>query len=246
MTADPLTDIPAVASEPPTTSAGTLLRGYREALGIKPEALASKLHVPVGKLLALEQDRLDALPDAMFARALTLAVCRQLQTDPAPVLARLPQKDVSRLASHDERGLDFPLKRPSLLPASGLRAWMDWPKWVWGLMALGLAGVVTLSNWSNDTAPEAASQVVVPLTAPSLSAVSPTTTLSNPTVTNSTVTNAPVTPPVEPSASTASAPVTPVPAPKPPSGKLVFTTVQPNAVVLTPVSPSINTEGTHK
>ena len=105
----------------PTSSsqtAGALLRQYREAVGFKVDVLAQALRVSPAKLEALEADRLDELPDAMFARALALAVCRQLKTDAAPVLALLPSQDVSRLAPKDERGLDFPLDRPSFLPQS--------------------------------------------------------------------------------------------------------------------------------
>ena len=247
MTVDPLSETVTLANEPSTPpltpSAGTLLRGYREALGIKAEALAAKLHVPIGKLLALEQDRLDALPDAMFARALTLAVCRQLQADPAPVLARLPQKDLSRLASHNERGLDFPLKRPSLLPASGLGAWLAWPRWVWGVMGLAAVVIIALSSWSTDSVPalDSASQVVLPLTpkagmpasasAPLLGPVPALTDVSSPNL--AATVNAPT------------LPQTPVP-PVIQSGKMVVTPVQPNVVVLTPVSPSISTEGASK
>jgi cytoskeleton protein RodZ len=102
----------------PSVTAGALLRQYREAFGLKADALALALRVSPAKLEALEADRLDELPDAMFARALTLAVCRQLKADAAPVLALLPGQDVSRLAPKDERGLDFPLDRPSFLPQS--------------------------------------------------------------------------------------------------------------------------------
>jgi cytoskeleton protein RodZ len=102
----------------PSTTAGALLRQYREAQGFKLDVLAQALRVSPAKLNALESDRLDDLPDAMFARALTLAICRQLKTDAAPVLALLPGQDVSRLAAKNERGLDFPLDRPSFLPQS--------------------------------------------------------------------------------------------------------------------------------
>ena len=105
-------------STTPSTTAGALLRQYREAQGFKLDVLAQALRVSPAKLEALEADRLDELPDAMFARALTLAVCRQLKTDAAPVLALLPSQDVSRLAPKNERGLDFPLDRPSFLPQS--------------------------------------------------------------------------------------------------------------------------------
>jgi cytoskeleton protein RodZ len=105
-------------STSPSTTAGALLRQYREAHGFKLDVLAQALRVAPAKLEALEADHLDALPDAMFARALTLAVCRQLKVDAAPVLALLPGQDVSRLAAKNERGLDFPLDRPSFLPQS--------------------------------------------------------------------------------------------------------------------------------
>lgn len=112
MTEDTLT------STSPITTAGALLRQYREAHGFKLDVLAQALRVSPAKLDALENNRLDELPDAMFARALTLAVCRQLKTDASPVLALLPGQDVSRLAARNERGLDFPLNRPSFLPQS--------------------------------------------------------------------------------------------------------------------------------
>ena len=42
------------------------------------------------KLEALENDRLDLLPDVTFARGLASAICRAFGTDPAPVLERMP------------------------------------------------------------------------------------------------------------------------------------------------------------
>ncbi len=107
-----------ITSTLPSTTAGALLRQLREDAGFKLDVLAQALRVSPAKLQALEADRLDDLPDAMFARALALAVCRQLKTDAAPVLALLPGQDVSRLAAKNERGLDFPLDRPSFLPQS--------------------------------------------------------------------------------------------------------------------------------
>ena len=106
--------IPTPAAE----SAGALLRQYREAQGVQLDQLAIALRVAPSKMEALEQDRWSDLPDAMFARALTLAICRQLKCDAAPVLALLPGQDMSRLAPKNERGLDFPLDRPSFLPQS--------------------------------------------------------------------------------------------------------------------------------
>jgi hypothetical protein len=54
----------------------------------------------------------------MFVRSLSLAVCRQLQTDAAPVLSLLPAHDHSKLGEKNEKGLNSPLSRPSLLPQS--------------------------------------------------------------------------------------------------------------------------------
>lgn len=72
-------------------SAGAMLRRAREAAGLHIGALAVTLKVPVKKLEALEADRLDLLPDAVFARALAGTVCRMLKIDPSPVLAAFPQ-----------------------------------------------------------------------------------------------------------------------------------------------------------
>jgi cytoskeleton protein RodZ len=131
-------------SIPPSTSAGELLRQYREDAGFKLDVLAQALRVSPAKLQALESDRLEDLPDAMFARALTLAVCRQLKMDATPVLALLPVQDVSRLAAKNERGLDFPLDRPSFLPQSSfvVVARLFTPlRWA-ALAILGLAFVI--------------------------------------------------------------------------------------------------------
>lgn len=78
-------------------SAGGLLREAREAAGLHIGALSVALKVPVKKLEALEADRLDLLPDAVFARALASSVCRSLKIDPGPILARLPAQVVPNL-----------------------------------------------------------------------------------------------------------------------------------------------------
>ena len=77
---------------PLTSTAGALLRQAREAAGLHIGALSVALKVPVKKIEALEADRLDLLPDAVFARALAASVCRTLKVDPGPILARLPEQ----------------------------------------------------------------------------------------------------------------------------------------------------------
>lgn len=77
-------------------SAGSMLRRAREEAGLHIGALAVLLKVSVKKLEALEADRLDLLPDTVFARALAGTVCRLLKVDPAPVLAAFPQTSAQR------------------------------------------------------------------------------------------------------------------------------------------------------
>lgn len=78
-------------------TAGALLRDARESAGLHIAALAVSLKIPVKKLEALEQDRLDLLPDAVFARALAASVCRTLKVDATEILERLPPSVAPRL-----------------------------------------------------------------------------------------------------------------------------------------------------
>lgn len=96
----------------PAATAGALLRQAREASGLHIAALAVSLKVPVKKLEALEADRFDLLPDAVFVRALASSVCRTLKVDPAPVLAKLPHTAAPRLA-HTTSGINTPFRAPS-------------------------------------------------------------------------------------------------------------------------------------
>ena len=93
-------------------SAGALLRQAREQAGMHVDTLAANLKVPVRKLEALEQDRYDLLPDAVFVRALASSVCRTLKIDPRPVLQRLPQTAQPRLV-HDNDGINAPFRSAS-------------------------------------------------------------------------------------------------------------------------------------
>lgn len=101
----------AQSAAPAGPTAGALLREAREAAGLHIAALALSLKVPVRKLEALEADRYDLLPDAVFVRALASSVCRTLKMDPAPVLDRLPQTSAPRLAQ-DAGGINAPFRAP--------------------------------------------------------------------------------------------------------------------------------------
>jgi cytoskeleton protein RodZ len=92
-------------------SAGALLRAARESSGLHVAALAVAMKVPVKKLEALEADRLDLLPDAVFVRALASSVCRALKIDAAPILEKLPQSTIPRLDT-EMRGINAPFHAP--------------------------------------------------------------------------------------------------------------------------------------
>jgi len=166
----------------PTTTAGAVLRGYRLTHGVELDAMAKALRVSVVKLSALEIDQLEPLPDAMFARALSLAICRHLKTDANPVLALLPEKEVNRLALKSERGLDFPLERPSLLPQSSFVVIerfftpMRWVALLVFLLAIALAAWPDLQPWLvfKDDA-QRASVVVTPVQATAVTPLSHST-----------------------------------------------------------------------
>lgn len=108
----PVLDSASQGSDPGSQlSAGEMLRRAREEAGLHIGALAVSLKVPVKKLEALEADRLDLLPDMVFARALAGTVCRLLKVDPTPVLAAFPQTNVQR--DQRERTGKQPTFKPS-------------------------------------------------------------------------------------------------------------------------------------
>lgn len=121
-------------------TAGALLRRAREAAGLHVANLAVNLKVPVRKLEALEEDRYDLLPDAVFVRALASSVCRTLKIDPQPVLERLPQSSKPRLVQDDD-GINAPFRTPGDGPAPGWMEQLSRPV-VLGVLALLLAAVV--------------------------------------------------------------------------------------------------------
>lgn len=98
-------------------------------------ALAVSLKVPVKKLEALEQDRFDLLPDAVFVRALASSVCRTLKLDAAPVLGLLPQTTAPKL-TYQGSGINAPFRAPGEGPSPSI--------WTQVSKQAVLAGVVLL------------------------------------------------------------------------------------------------------
>jgi cytoskeleton protein RodZ len=116
-------------------TAGSLIRQAREAAGLHIAALAVALKVPVKKLEALEADRLDLLPDAVFVRALASSVCRTLKIDASQVLALLPQTGKPRL-DYQHASINTPFRAPSDGPGPSLLAQVSRPAVLAGLLLL--------------------------------------------------------------------------------------------------------------
>lgn len=145
---DPFFDPARQASPDRGPSAGALLRQAREAAGLHVAALAVSIRVPVKRLEALEADRLDELPDAVFARALAASVCRALKIDPAPILAKLPQ--VNPRVLNDQGGLNTPF-REGRGAGSAWTALGDIPRgvlWAAGGLLIGAALLAFQPWWS--------------------------------------------------------------------------------------------------
>ncbi len=158
---------------PAELTAGTLLRQAREAAGIHIAALAVSLKVPVKKLEALEQDRFDLLPDAVFVRALASSVCRNLKLDAAAVLERLPQTSAPKLI-YQGAGINAPFRSPGEGPGPSIWMQVSRPAVLAGLaFLLGALVLIFLPAVKHDGAgnkvesdmPASASEPVKPLPA---------------------------------------------------------------------------------
>lgn len=133
------TQVPVAA---PVLTAGAMLRAARESAGLHVAALAVSMKVPVKKLEALEADRLDLLPDAVFVRALASSVCRSLKIDATPVLAKLPQNGIPRLDT-GERGINAPFRAPGETSSLSLPSFLKRPAAL-VVVALLVAAVVVV------------------------------------------------------------------------------------------------------
>jgi cytoskeleton protein RodZ len=106
-TATPVRSDPTNVLPSGSAAAGALLKKARESTGLHIAALAVSLKVPVSKLEALEQGRLEALSGPVFVRALASSVCRNLKLDPTPVLALLPLAQPSQLVQQPDLNAPF-------------------------------------------------------------------------------------------------------------------------------------------
>jgi cytoskeleton protein RodZ len=150
---------------PGDLTAGMLLRQAREATGLHIAALAVSMKVPVKKLEALEADRLEELPDAVFVRALAASVCRTLKVDSAPILSKLPQSAAPKLDKSD-RGVSMPVQGPSFLAGNSIWAFASKPTVLVVAVLLLAAMAVVLFPEARNTVGMAESAKPVPADVP--------------------------------------------------------------------------------
>lgn len=155
-------ELPVAAPPGVSATAGGLLRVAREAAGLHIAALAVSLKVPVKKLEALEADRFDLLPDAVFVRALASSVCRTLKVDSGPVLQLLPQTHSPKL-TYQGVGINTPFRAPSDGPGPSVWTQVSRPAVLAGmaflLAALVLIMMPSLRSGKGETASSAVSAV---------------------------------------------------------------------------------------
>jgi cytoskeleton protein RodZ len=126
-------------------TSGQLLQKARKASGLSLEQLSARVKVSVPRLLALEEDRLEAWPDANVARAVAGAVCRQVQLDPAVVLDRMPKaRPTDLILPNSLLPADFRDRSVlNLRGAPGVAAWPGKPiVFVAGLLVLAFLALV--------------------------------------------------------------------------------------------------------
>lgn len=175
-----------VAAKPQT--AGQLLREARLKAGVHLAVLSVTLKVPVRQLEDLEADRLDLAKGAVFLRGLASSVCRHLNTDPAPVLALLPQPSGQLDSYHTAAGPSMP-ERTLKINGPGLRRFQS-SRVFWGAacMLLLIGALVWMpgpAQWSwldgvKAKVSEMTSPSVTAPTAPTAVATVPADTLMPP------------------------------------------------------------------
>ena len=130
---------------------GELLKHAREACGLDVATLAVALKVSVQKLEALEADRFDLMPDAMYVRAFASRVCRHLNIDSEKVLLLLPPGVMPHLDDY-KPGLNVPFRSAGMITSQSLWSNLPRPVVVAGaVLLLGTAGLIFLPPASGPT-----------------------------------------------------------------------------------------------
>ena len=165
--------------------AGAMLRAAREAAGLHVAALAVSLKIPVRRLEALEAERWDELPGAVFTRALAASVCRNLKIDPEPVLARLPAAPRSQLAESERPGAPFREGTPTTSGSHRLGAPFEGSRALAVVVGALVLGAVLLWVWPfvapQFARPPAGEPQPAPTQEPAQASVAPSSPTQEPT-----------------------------------------------------------------
>src|SRR5690242_11599616 len=121
-------------------SAGEFLRRQRESLGLDLDEAAAALKIKPAYLAALEEDRLDGLPGAVYARGFMRAYAEHLGLDGKEVLRRFTRGSAA-LTVKPALSFPIPLAERSL-PGSGM------------LLAAAVLAVCGYGGWYYLTAGE--------------------------------------------------------------------------------------------
>jgi len=141
------------ASSPEELSPGRMLRQMRKAAGEDIATLSRALKVPERKLKALEADNHEVFSDVVLMRGIAASVCRHFRSDPAPVLALLPDFAPTRLITDADLNESFQdNQQPRFTRDSDTRRRFTLGPVgiIVGLLLLAAAAVAFLPPWSGD------------------------------------------------------------------------------------------------
>lgn len=164
-----MSDLPGAAAALAATP-GAQLASARVAAGLSIAQIAEQMHISVRQVEAIEADRYEELPGAVFVRGFVRNYARLLKLDPVPLLRGL----------EPALGGDAPLRAHEIagtLPESSRRG----HGWMWvGLIALVLAVIAIAAAYERwlGRAPASASDsppagLAEPFTAPPIAAPEP-------------------------------------------------------------------------
>jgi len=134
-------------------SPGRMLRQMRKAAGEDIATLSRALKVPERKLRALEADNHEIFSDVVLMRGIAASVCRHFRSDPAAVLALLPDFAPTRLITDADLNESFQdNQQPRFARDSDTRrSFKLGPVGIIvGLLLLAAAAVAFLPPWSGD------------------------------------------------------------------------------------------------
>ncbi len=123
-------------------TAGEILRTARESAGIEISTLSSALKVSEKRIEALEGNRFDLLPNAVFYRSLAASICKYLHVDAAPVLEKLPKNTAPQFESGIS-GINQPFRVQGDLWHFTIPPFLTKPA-TWAVLALLVASLVIL------------------------------------------------------------------------------------------------------